>query len=305
MRFIHNNNLTDPHLNLALEEYCLRKLDITEDYVLLYINAPSVIIGKHQNPFEECNVEYLQNKNIHLVRRISGGGTVYHDHGNLNFSFITGFEKEKLDYFQKLIQPILRALRQLGVHAELTKKNNILVEGKKVSGNAQYTNINRMLSHGTLLCDSDLAVLKTALKSKLEIIDSKAIQSVKSEVVNISDYVKVPANMNVYLDKLMAAVSAQFGKLNNYQLTAEDWESIYKLAADKYSSWNWTFGRSPDFAVRHGIQYEGDLIEYIVQVRRGVIREISNRDKSPGGTAIGELESRLIGQRYDTVQFPI
>ena len=157
----------------------------------------------------------------------------------------------------------------------------------------------------TLLCDSDLAVLKTALKSKLEIIDSKAIQSVKSEVVNISDYVKVPANMNVYLDKLMAAVSVQFGKLNNYQLTAEDWESIYKLAADKYSSWNWTFGRSPDFAVRHGIQYEGDLIEYIVQVRRGVIREISNRDKSPGGTAIGELESRLIGQRYDTVQFPI
>ena len=305
MRFIHNNNLTDPHLNLALEEYCLRKLDITEDYVLLYINAPSVIIGKHQNPFEECNVEYLQNKNIHLVRRISGGGTVYHDHGNLNFSFITGFEKEKLDYFQKLIQPILRALRQLGVHAELTKNNNILVEGKKVSGKAQYTNINRMLSHGTLLCDSDLAVLKTALKSKLEIIDSKAIQSVKSEVVNISDYVKVPANMNVYLDKLMAAVSAQFGKLNNYQLTAEDWESIYKLAAEKYNSWNWTFGRSPDFAVRHGIQYEGDLIEYIVQVRRGVIREISNRDKSPGGTAIGELESRLIGQRYDTVQFPI
>ena len=117
MRFIHNNNLTDPHLNLALEEYCLRNLDITEDYVLFYINALSVIIGKHQNPFEECNVEYLQNKNIHLVRRISGGGTVYHDHGNLNFSFITGFEKEKLDYFQKLIQPILRALRQLGVHA--------------------------------------------------------------------------------------------------------------------------------------------------------------------------------------------
>ena len=97
MRFIHNNNLTDPHLNLALEEYCLRKLDITEDYVLLYINAPSVIIGKHQNPFEECNVEYLQNKNIHLVRRISGGGTVYHDHGNLNFSFITGFEKPTME----------------------------------------------------------------------------------------------------------------------------------------------------------------------------------------------------------------
>lgn len=305
MRFIHNNNLSDPHMNLALEEFCLRNLDITDDYVLFYINAPAVIIGKHQNPFEECNFAYLQNQDIHLARRISGGGAVYHDNGNLNFSFITGFEKEKLNYFQKLIQPILRALHQLGVPAELTHKNNIVVEGKKVSGNSQYTNINRVLCHGTMLFDSDLNKLRTALKSNIDIMNSRAVQSVRSEVVNISDYTDAPANMYDLRNKLMTAISAQFGGLNNYALTAPDWDEIYQLAEDKYRSWEWTFGRSPDFAVRHGVQYQGDPIEYVVQVRRGVIKAVAKPENSRAGPAIDALESKLIGRRYDAVQFQV
>jgi lipoate-protein ligase A len=301
MRFIHNNNFSDPHINLAVEEFCLRNLDITEDCVLFYINAPSVIIGKHQNPFEECDLSYLQNKDIQLVRRISGGGAVYHDNGNLNFSFITGFEKEKLDYFQKLIQPIIGALHQLGVNAELTEKNNILVEGKKVSGNSQYTNINRMLSHGTLLFESDLSVLKTALKSNLGIMNSKAVQSARSEVVNISEFTKQAANIYRLRDKLVAAISAQFGGLSNYVLSGQDWEAIYRLAEVKYKSWNWTFGRAPDFDVRHAMQYEGDLIESILQVRGGVIKEISNRDKYRADVPSDDLKSKFLGQRYDRI----
>ena len=305
MRFIHNNDVTDPHLNLALEEYCLRNLDITDDYVLFYINASSVIIGKHQNPFEECNFEYLQNNNIQLVRRISGGGAVYQDYGNLNFSFIQGFEKEKLNYFQKLIQPIQKALHRLGVPADLTEKNTILVEGKKVSGNSQYTNINRMLSHGTLLLDSDLNVLERALKSDLEIVNSKAVQSERSAVVNISDYTKQPVSMHLFRDKLMAAIYAQFGQLEHCVLNAQDWDAIYRLAEDKYKSWDWTFGRSPDFIVRHCIQYQDDLFEYIMRVQRGVIEEISSRENSAGSAAIDELHSKIIGRRYDAVQFQI
>jgi lipoate-protein ligase A len=285
-------------MNLALEEYCLRNLDSAEDYLLFYVNAPSVIIGKHQNPIEECNLAYIQNNDIHLVRRISGGGAVYHDHGNLNFSFITGFQKEKLDYFKKLIQPILRALHQLGVRAELTHKNNIVVQGKKVSGNSQYTNVKRMLSHGTLLFDSDLEVLKTALKSKMEVIHSKAVQSEKSEVVNISDYTEQPASMVVYLEILKAAISKQFGPLNNYKLSAEDWDAIYRLAGNKYKSWEWTHAKSPDFVVRHHIKHGSEQIEYTLHVKRGVIEEIAIQDSASGNSAINDLKSKFLGERY-------
>ena len=305
MRFIHNNNVNDPYINLALEEFCLRNPDMTEDYVLFYINAPSVIIGKHQNPFEECNFAYLRQNGIQLVRRISGGGAVYHDHGNLNFSFITGFKGKKLDYIQKLIQPIIGALHRLGVPAELTEKNYILVAGKKASGNSQYTNIHRMLSHGTLLFDADLKVLKTALRSNLEIKDSKAVQSVRSEVTNISDFARQIDNISVLRDELMAAVSAQFGELSKTVLSGRDWDAIYSLAGDKYKSWDWTFGRTPDFVVRQDIQYEGDLIDCNIQVRRGVIHAISLCNKSREGVAIKEREAKFIGQRYNEVEFPI
>ena len=305
MRFICNNNVNDPHINLALEEFCLRNPDMTDDYVLFYINAPSVIIGKHQNPFEECNFAYLQHNGIQLVRRISGGGAVYHDHGNLNFSFITGFKRKKLDYIQKLIQPVIGALHRLGVPAELTEKNYIMVEGKKASGNSQYTNIHRMLSHGTLLFDSDLNVLETALRSNLEIKDSKAVQSVRSEVTNISDYARPPDNISVLRDQLMADVSAQFGELSQYALSRGDWDAIYSLAGEKYKSWDWTFGCTPDFVVRQVMQYEGDQVECFLQVRRGAINAISICDKSLAGVTSEELESRFIGQRYNEVQIQI
>jgi lipoate-protein ligase A len=300
MRFIHNNNISNPRINLAFEEYCLRNLNASEDYVLFYVNAPSVIIGKHQNPFEECNRIYLQEKNIHLVRRISGGGAVYHDDGNLNFSFITSFEKGKLDYVKILIRPIVKALCRLGVPAEITEKNNILVEGKKVSGNSQYTNIKRLLSHGTLLIDSDLEALRSALKSNTQVIHSKAVQSVRSDVVNISDVAGQTGNMKVYRDEVMAALSERFGKLNHLHLSGGDWDTIYALAQDKYTSWEWTFGRSPDFAVRHHIRCGADQVECELQVKRGIIQQITVQDRTPQDPAINDLKAKYLNRRYDT-----
>ena len=193
MFLISNIEDSDPALNLALEEYCLRNLNPGFEYLLFYINRPSVIIGRHQNPFQEFNQKLAHQKGICLVRRISGGGAVYHDPGNLNFSFITDFTEEKLDYFKTLIEPILNTLQRLGVPARLTEKNNILVDGKKVSGNSQHTNMRRMLSHGTLLFDSELDVLKRVLDSRLVITQSRAVSSIKAKVTNISGHLlRVP-----------------------------------------------------------------------------------------------------------------
>jgi lipoate-protein ligase A len=299
MRLIKNNDISEPGMNLALEEYCLQNLDAVNDYVLFYINQPSIIIGKHQNPFKECNVAYARKRGIQIVRRISGGGAVFQDHGNLNFSFITGFKKEKLDYFKKLLQPIIGTMHQLGVPAELMEKNNIVIESKKISGNSQYTNINRMLSHGTLLLDSDLDVLRRALTSNLDFIESKGVQSVKSDVTNISEYTDDSIRMNVFLRKLVEKFSECFGELKELKLTGNDWDQIYALSENKYKSWEWIYGKSPGFAVRHRFNYASQKIDAAVYVRHGMIEHIEFREKTIRQTARDSLLSKLIGQRYD------
>ena len=157
MRYlIDNRNNTEPSINLALEEYAIRYLDISDDYVLLYQNNPAVILGRHQNLWEELNLNFIQKNNISINRRISGGGTVYHDLGNLNYSFITKFEKFKFNNYKFFTEPILTALHSLHIKAKLNSRNDIVIGHKKISGNAQFTSKDRMVSHGTLLYQSNL-----------------------------------------------------------------------------------------------------------------------------------------------------
>jgi lipoate-protein ligase A len=299
MRLIENNNITDPYLNLALEEYCLRNLDTGFDYLLFYVNEPSIVVGKHQNLFQEINFEYVKENGIHLVRRISGGGAVYHDDGNLNFSFITGFHRQKLDYFKKLIQPIIATLHHLGIPTQMKEKNNIMVEAKKISGNSQYTNINRMLSHGTLLFDSDLQALANSLDTNLGVIKSRGIQSIKSDVTNIAEYLPQPMDMTTFGKKLIENVSDVFGDLKAYQLGGDDWDRINQLCENKYKSWDWTFAKSPDFVVRQDFKYDGQDFRGAVHVSGGVIKKIDMANRSGGHSGIGCLPSKLIGERYD------
>jgi lipoate-protein ligase A len=294
MLLIDNNNNTDPYLNLALEEFCLRNLDASFDYLLFYVNEPSIIVGKHQNLFQEFNIEYAQENGIQLVRRISGGGAVYHDDGNLNFSFITGFHRQKLGYFKKLIQPIIASLHHLGIPAETTDKNNIVVEAKKISGNSQYTNINRMLSHGTLLFASDLQALTNSLDATLEVVKSRGIQSIKSDVTNIVDYLPYPMDMA----KLIKSLSDAFGDLKAYQLTGDDWDRIYQLCENKYKSWEWRFGRSPDFVVRQKFKCDGKIFQGALHVSGGVVKKLDIGNRPSGQAGIGCLQSKLIGERY-------
>jgi lipoate-protein ligase A len=299
MFLIRNNDVSDPAINLALEEYCLRNLDPGSEYLLFYINRPSIIIGRHQNPFQEFNHELARQKGIVALRRISGGGAVYHDPGNLNFSFITDFTEEKLDYFKTLIRPILSTLQHLGVPAQLTEKNNILVNGHKVSGNSQHTNMRRMLSHGTLLFDSDLGVLQQVLDSNLVITRSRAVASIRSKVTNICGYLHRPMDMAGFRAVLVDGISEVLGELTECRLTDQDWEAVDLLAQKKYNSWDWTYGRSPEFVVQHKISLDSGHAKAHLVVNNGIIEAIELKDRLAKSSSPDNFMNELIGRRFD------
>ncbi|MDF2726267.1 MAG: lipoate--protein ligase, partial [Paenibacillus sp.] len=188
MKFIDNRGMTDPALNLALEEIALKTFPADEDYLLFYINEPSIIIGKNQNTVEEVNAGYVKEHGIHVVRRLSGGGAVYHDLGNLNFSFITNDDGQSFHNYRKFTDPVVQALRKLGVEAELTGRNDIQVGERKISGNAQYSTKGRMFSHGTLMFDSEIDNVVSALNVNAEKIKSKGVKSIRSRVANICEF---------------------------------------------------------------------------------------------------------------------
>lgn len=182
MYFIDNKGITDPRINLAIEEYILRNMDIEkDDYLLFYINQPSIIIGKNQNTIEEINTDYVEENNIIVVRRLSGGGAVYHDLNNLNFSFLTKDDGNSFHNYKKFTQPVVNALANLGVNAELSGRNDILAEGRKVSGNAQYATKGRMFSHGTLMFKTDIDAVANALKVKKIKLNQKALNQFAHE----------------------------------------------------------------------------------------------------------------------------
>ena len=301
MYLIDNQDIKDPAINLSLEEYCLKNLDPNNEYMLFYVNEPSVIFGKHQNPFREANVAYAIEKGIGLIRRISGGGSVYHDHGNLNFSFITAFGAKGLQAFRDLLQPILLTLEALGVRPELKENNTIFIEGKKISGNAQYTNLNRMLSHGTLLFNADLEMLRQALDSKSEILSSRGIDSTRSRVTNISEHLTVSLDILRFRQKFMNEAEKFFGGLRNYELSGTGWDQILRLAKDKYRSWAWNYGNTPAFSVRHKIQSGSHVSSIRLHVERGYIRKIELEEGDPGSETTTFWEKKLIDKPYDAI----
>lgn len=302
MFIIDNQNHTDPAINLALEEHCYRSLDPRHEYVMFYINRPSIIIGNHQCPFQEMDMGLATQLKVRPIRRISGGGAVYHDMGNLNFSFITAFGEEKLDYFKKLLQPVIETLRRLGVPARPTGKNNIVVENRKVSGNSQHANMRRMLSHGTLLFEAGLETLRQVLQPNLEIIQSRAIASIPSSVTNIKDYLRHPLEMEAFIAELIFGLSEEFGELSDYRLPAADWGTVYRLADDKYRSWDWNIGRSPEFTVSHRIKVDSTEEKVHLRVKHAIIRDVHIAGNPPDFNATSPRYATLIGRRYDPLR---
>lgn len=299
MYFVDNEGSHDPRTNLAIEEYILRNPDCAEDGVFLYINEPSIIIGRNQNPLEEVNLQYAEAHHIHIVRRLSGGGTVYHDLGNLNFSFITKNRKEDFHNFKKFTAPVIRVLQRMGVDAQLNNRNDIVVDGLKISGNAQYITIGRMLTHGTLLFQSDLSSMAEALKAKDTDIHSKSIKSVRSQVANISDFLKEPMDMESFRLRLLEGILEEGKGISSYRFSEDDWARIKQISADHYQAWEWNFGRSPRFSIQKQHRYRGDKIEVRLDVEDGLIRSIKFYGVPSSEEDTADLEKALTGVRYE------
>ncbi len=302
MRLIFNNDNRDPYLNLALEEYCVRNLDTSEPFLLLYINDPSIIIGKHQNTLEEINLPYVRENGIPVVRRISGGGAVFHDHGNLNFSFITSFAKGQMLRFEEFTRPVIRALAGLGVHAELGGRNDITVDGRKISGNAQFTTVHSMLSHGTLLFDSGLDRVAEALSVKTDKIASKGVKSVRSRVANITEFLPQPITMEQFREHLVRSIFDGQDPIPAYHLDNQEWQQVRTLADSVYRKWDWNYGRSPRFNIQRVHRFPIGKIDARIEVHEGRIKTIRIYGDFLGCGDLTGLESSLIGVPYDPDQ---
>ncbi|MDM5226679.1 lipoate--protein ligase [Cytobacillus sp. NJ13] len=305
MLFIDNQGITDPRINLAIEEYALKNLDIEETYLLFYINEPSIIIGKNQNTVEEINTEYVENNGIHVVRRLSGGGAVYHDLGNLNFSFITKDDGESFHNFQKFTEPVVEALQKLGVNAELSGRNDLMAEGRKISGNAQFSTKGRMFSHGTLLFDSEIESVVSALKVKKDKIESKGIKSIRSRVANISEFLDKKITIQEFRTLLLKNIFGDLDEIPEYKLTNADWEKIHQLSKERYQNWDWNYGKSPKFDLQHSHRFPVGQIDIRLNVTKGKIEECKICGDFFGVGDVSEIENKLTGIRYEKSEIEI
>jgi lipoate---protein ligase len=299
MLFIDNKGITDPRINLAIEEYALKNLDINETYLLFYINKPSIIIGKNQNTIEEINTDYVESNGIHVVRRLSGGGAVYHDLGNLNFSFITKDDGESFHNFRKFTEPVIAALHKLGVNAELSGRNDIEVEGKKISGNAQFSTRGRMFSHGTLMLNSEIDNVVSALKVKKEKIESKGIKSIRSRVANISDFLTEKITIEEFRTLLLKNIFGGAEEIPEYVLTEGDWEQIHQLSKERYQNWDWNYGKSPKFNLHHSHRFPVGSIDVRLEVNKGTVENCKIYGDFFGVGDVIEIENKLKGCRYE------
>jgi len=299
MKFIDNRGITDPRINLAVEEYALKQLPRDDDYLLFYINEPSIIIGRHQNTAEEINAEYVERQGIHVVRRISGGGAVYHDLGNLNFSFITNDDGKSFQNFKKFTEPVVRFLQSVGVGAELTGRNDIQVGERKISGNAQFVSRGRMFSHGTLMFDSEIDNVVSALKVNELKFQSKATKSVRSRVANISEFLPQKMEIGQFREALLHFIF-DGAEVPEYKLTEADWANIAELSKSRYQSWDWNYGNSPKSNFSQTKRFEGvGTIEARLDIEDGKIRHAKIYGDFFGIGDVADVEAKLTDVPYD------
>lgn len=293
------NESKDPYFNLALEEYFLN-LDCQEDVFMLWRNQPTVVVGRHQNTYAEINQEFVQKNHIQVVRRISGGGAVYHDLGNVNFTFIKrGASRGKFD-FSHFLGPVIKTLQQLGIAAQFTGRNDITIDGKKFSGNAQYFTRGDVLHHGTILFDTDLAVLVRALNVSKEKYVSKGIQSLRSCITNVSDHLTKPVTIEEFMALLVNAVyEDNRGEYRKYWPAKEDLEKISSLADNKYRTWDWNFGSSPSFNFKQEKKLPGGTVTVYLEIQEGKIEGCKIYGDFFAVGDIDELVSRFLGHPYE------
>ena len=297
----------DIRTNLATEEYLMNSGVMTPPFMLFYIEKPCIIVGRNQNTVEEINEDYCKQHGITITRRLSGGGAMYQDLGNLCFSFIVPADRQRFGDFKTLVQPIVDALHEMGATgAEVTGRNDIVIDGKKFSGNAMYTRNGKTFCHGTLMFDVDTNAVAGALKVPKDKIESKGIKSVRSRVTNLKPYLK-PEFQNLdtagFRDELIKRIyhvdDLSQAQINEYQLTSKDQQAIHQIETDRYRDWDWVFGQSPAFTVKKRKHFDAGTIDARFEVQDGKIKMAKIYGDFFGVEDVHQLEKALIGKPYD------
>ncbi len=267
---------TDPAFNLALEEYVFENMPRDREYFLTWRNDNAIIIGRNQNTAAEIDEEFVKDKNIKVVRRLSGGGAVYHDLGNLNFTFIVDAQPDQTVDLRKFCQPIADTLRNLGANATVNGRNDIFVDGMKVSGNAQYVRQGRVMHHGTILFDSDMSVLSQALRPDPSKVQSKGIKSVRSRVTNVRQC--LARDMTIEEFRYVLSASLMAGGFEKYELTDGDIAAIKQIQNNRYDQWEWNYGRWEPGTLIRKRRIEGcGTIEAHIMLKNDLISGVSFR----------------------------
>lgn len=295
MIFIDNNSI-DPYFNLASEEYLLKETE--KECFMLWRNSPSIIVGKNQNTLSEIDIDYVEENNIPVVRRLSGGGAVFHDLGNLNFTFIVN-DAQSLRNFGKFVQPIIDVLGDLGIEAQFTGRNDLTIGERKFAGNAQANYKNRVLHHGAILFDADMGKLSKALKPKPVKFVDKSVKSVSSRVTNIAEHLSFPLNVVQFKELVLKKVKESYTDSEVIEFNQAEIGRISKIAAEKYSTWEWNFGKSPKYNYEKSGKFKGGTVEVHIQVEKGGIKECRIFGDFFGKKDIAEIETALFGIRHN------
>lgn len=297
MKYIESNS-TNPYFNLALEEYLFDYMPTDESYFMLWQNTNAIVIGKYQNTIEEINQKYADEKNISVVRRLSGGGAVYHDTGNLNFTFIVD-DKDVSDFnFKVFVIPVINALKKFGIEAEFNGRNDITIDGKKFSGNAQYIERGRVMHHGCIMLDSNLTNVSDALRVKAAKFVSKNAKSVRSRVTTIN----ANAPRKITMEEFKGALKEQIlgdGVISPQTLTEEDLAKIREIQRGKYETWEWNYGRAVEYSMVREEKLAAGLVTVHMSAKDGHILNVKFYGDFFGNGEIVELEDGLKGAPLD------
>ena len=286
---------TDPYFNLALEQVVFDRLDRAHEYFMLWQNDNAIIVGKHQNTAREINAAYVKEHGVKVVRRLSGGGAVYHDLGNLNFTFVVNGGAGAAFDFSLFFRPVADALASLGVAAEINGRNDMTIDGKKFSGNSQYMKEGRIMHHGTIMYDSDLSVVEKALAVPPDKIASKGIQSVRSRVTNVKPHMSENLPVEAFRDALRDFMFREF-RLAARPFSEEELAAARELRDRVYSRWEWNYGRSPAHSIQKERRVEGcGRLEVGMEVKGGRVEAISFSGDYFGNGDSAELAELLRG----------
>ena len=291
--YLLENNCTDPAWNLALDEYLLTRFP--GEVLTLWRNGPSVIIGKNQNALEEIDLDFVRTHQIPVVRRLTGGGAVFHDLGNINYTLVQPCGAGDFNNYAKFTKPIVDFLTTLGVKAELSGRNDLLVDGQKFSGNAQAVRDGRILHHGTLLFSADMSRLSGALRPRDIKLESKGVKSVSSRVTNLAAHLPAPMAVEQFLDQLRAYFLKTVPGLTAYALTEDDRASVDALREEKYATWDWNFGAAPKYTWSRAAKFPFGLVDVRLDVDRGVIRSAALYRDYFGQLDSAGLAQQLVG----------